>query len=564
MPGLLGTNINISDSMFQHALNSINHFEENHDANWSGKSVQSSVIGQSSSSYINNTISVYVYGRINKLSEFENLNIKVSNEAELIAKSYQNAVLESTLSKIDGIFSFTIYDSISEKLILGTDRLGMMPLYYHLENGYISWSSELKAFPVLIQSRLNILPEAIDVFIETGQLIAEMTWFENVKSLLPSSILSFDIAGQKIDIKRYWSWQNIKSQTISHDEAIESIHEITENVFNNISLNKQFKYNLGLSGGVDSRFLLSGLCNKELDIQCYSVGQDNSQDVIFARKVSDIANVNHSTLRVSQDNWLTGKPESIWKSDCAISMIHFHGSPYHNELANSGKTLVNGMAGDLIMGGSWLEKNEHPIIKVFDKYHDHELIVRDTPQSSFYSKTSMDPFFICSRVRRFTFQGLLGVSPQIPVVPFISNQLLEFIYSIDDKIRGNYKLYIALIKKYYADLFQEIPVIGYNEELMSSNWLGNKKTVLFHRIKQKMNLEKAGFAIHNEWLGANKNLFESILSKESILSSLFNIDLTNINDSRKKFRLLSLEIWFQQIFNNNFKSSESIKESIEH
>jgi asparagine synthase (glutamine-hydrolysing) len=52
---------------------------------------------------------------------------------------------EETLQKIDGMFAFSIFDTVNNSLVLARDRMGEKPLYYqHTKNGFV-FASELKS-----------------------------------------------------------------------------------------------------------------------------------------------------------------------------------------------------------------------------------------------------------------------------------------------------------------------------------------------------------------------------------------------------------------------------------
>jgi asparagine synthase (glutamine-hydrolysing) len=52
---------------------------------------------------------------------------------------------EELLREIDGMFAFALWDAKKERLLLGRDRAGKKPLFYHAAPGLFAFGSEVKA-----------------------------------------------------------------------------------------------------------------------------------------------------------------------------------------------------------------------------------------------------------------------------------------------------------------------------------------------------------------------------------------------------------------------------------
>ena len=53
---------------------------------------------------------------------------------------------ESCVNRLNGMFAFALYDSRIRRLILARDRVGEKPLFFHLHDGTLHFSSELKLY----------------------------------------------------------------------------------------------------------------------------------------------------------------------------------------------------------------------------------------------------------------------------------------------------------------------------------------------------------------------------------------------------------------------------------
>jgi asparagine synthase (glutamine-hydrolysing) len=72
---------------------------------------------------------------------------------------------EKLLPKLDGMFAFGFWDSLSKELILGRDRTGIKPLFYSLLSNTCVFSSTINPFFKLSQFPLNLNWEALRDFL---------------------------------------------------------------------------------------------------------------------------------------------------------------------------------------------------------------------------------------------------------------------------------------------------------------------------------------------------------------------------------------------------------------
>ena len=70
-----------------------------------------------------------------------------NSDTEVILHAYEEYG-EACINKLDGMFSFAIYDTRKKIILLARDRIGVKPLYYYFNNGKL-----------LTRSPKNILPK---------------------------------------------------------------------------------------------------------------------------------------------------------------------------------------------------------------------------------------------------------------------------------------------------------------------------------------------------------------------------------------------------------------------
>jgi asparagine synthase (glutamine-hydrolysing) len=125
-------------------------------------------------------------------------------DTEVIAHIAEHADPVALASALDGMFAFAVWDARRERLVLGRDRLGKKPLYWHYGNGELVFASEIKG--VLAHPRVprELNERAIPGYLAFGYVPTPDTFYRGISSLAPGHVLVFEPGGSP-RIVRYWS-----------------------------------------------------------------------------------------------------------------------------------------------------------------------------------------------------------------------------------------------------------------------------------------------------------------------------------------------------------------------
>jgi asparagine synthase (glutamine-hydrolysing) len=159
---------------------------------------------------------------------------------------------EKCLHRLNGDFSFVIYDTKEQHLFGARDRFGIKPFYYHLTSKHFFFASEVKALlPIMVRTEPN--PKSIFeylVYNRTDQ--SEETFFNGILKLKHGHF--FTIKNNSFEIKR---WYNLADQISA--PAYISPEEYREELKKSLRLRLRSEVPIGvsLSGGIDSSSLTS-------------------------------------------------------------------------------------------------------------------------------------------------------------------------------------------------------------------------------------------------------------------------------------------------------------------
>lgn len=205
---------------------------------------------------------------------------------------------------LNGMFSFALWDPITEEMLLARDRIGIKPLYYTIQNGVFAFSSEIKALLSLPWVKAKLDEEALYHFLTYNKVPPPYTMFENIHKVKPGHYLSVSKDG----ILRYEPfWEVALSNLDETDE--ESIRtRLLQELRASVKKRMLSDVDVGafLSGGVDSSAVVALMreCHSG-PIKTYSIGFKDApayDELSIARQVSDMYGTQHHETVVGPED----------------------------------------------------------------------------------------------------------------------------------------------------------------------------------------------------------------------------------------------------------------------
>ncbi|RXJ77578.1 asparagine synthase (glutamine-hydrolyzing) [Arcobacter sp. F155] len=238
-----------------------------------------------------------------ELIQEEALECKTSSDTEVLIRLYQKYE-EDFLNKINGMFSFCLYDMKKEKYFCARDRYGKKPFfYYHKDNKFI-FSSSINSIIKLLGSTPKLNKVALSQYVQYFVPIAPNTFYQDINSLEAATY--FTLQNNDLKKKRYYKINTYKAVK---DES-EALEKIEETLIKSIEARLVSDVEVGslLSGGVDSSLvsaLYSKITNKQ--INTFSVGYSeykNYCELDYADITAKHINSNHTRLEIGKDDFI--------------------------------------------------------------------------------------------------------------------------------------------------------------------------------------------------------------------------------------------------------------------
>lgn len=238
-----------------------------------------------------------------ELIQKEALECKTSSDTEVLIRLYQKYE-EEFLNKINGMFSFCLYDMKKEKYFCARDRYGKKPFfYYHKDNKFI-FSSSINSIIKLLGSTPKLNKVALSQYVQYFVPIAPNTFYQDINSLEAATY--FTLQNNDLKKKRYYKINTYKAVK-NEGEALEKIEDT---LIKSIEARLVSDVEVGslLSGGVDSSLvsaLYSKITNKK--INTFSVGYNeykNYCELDYADITAKHINSNHTRLEIRKDDFI--------------------------------------------------------------------------------------------------------------------------------------------------------------------------------------------------------------------------------------------------------------------
>ena len=162
---------------------------------------------------------------------------------------------EDLVQHLDGMFAFAVWDGEKKKGLLGRDRMGKKPLYYHQRGKDLYFASEIKSLLTIpgFERQLNL--EALHHFLSYKHVPHPLTIFKDIQILPPAHLLTYqgDRNGD-IEVRPYWKLDfspREASDTISEEDAVERLLALLKQGVKRRFLS-DVPIGFFLSGGIDS------------------------------------------------------------------------------------------------------------------------------------------------------------------------------------------------------------------------------------------------------------------------------------------------------------------------
>ena len=321
---------------------------------------------ESNQPFLIDNIMLICNGEIYNYKElFQELNIvpQTDSDCEIIIHLYKLLGIEQTLTLLDGVFSFVLYDmnivdNNPTKIYIARDPLGIRPLYIlkNSKENFFGVASELKmlshfyndnndnTLEQFIPGSYTLLEKSYTILAPWSEKVINQPYFllNHSYTLLEGNDMEYIISG----IQKHLT-NAVKKRYLTTDRPIACL----------------------LSGGLDSSLITALVASihkqhSSTPLETYSIGLKNSEDLVFAKIVADYLGTNHTEVIITEEEMIQAIPEVIYAIESydtttVRASIGNYLLGKYIEKHSEAKVIFNGDGSDELCGG-YLYMNKAP------------------------------------------------------------------------------------------------------------------------------------------------------------------------------------------------------------
>ena len=229
-------------------------------------------------------------------------------------------------SRLLGQFAFAVHDRATGHTSLVRDRLGVLPLYYYLDDRQLVFASEPKAILEVLGQRARLDRDQLRSYLKARAVHAPATLFEGIRKVPPGHVVDVSDTGH-VTVSAYWTLPSPDDvEQCTPDEAVDRV-EAALRLAIDASLVADVPVGAYLSGGVDSSLIvaLATAARREAGstapVATFAAefGDPRVDETPYSELVARTVGSDHHRVRIRPDDFRETWEHLTWHRDAPVS-----------------------------------------------------------------------------------------------------------------------------------------------------------------------------------------------------------------------------------------------------
>lgn len=183
--------------------------------------------------------------------------------------------------KARGTYAAALYDMESHRLCLGNDRMGVRTLYWTQADRCLVFATALRVIDALPFVSKRVDNAALHERVTIGYCFENRTPYAGVFALRGGERVLADAGGTRLHGD--WAWDQVPDDRPVTPEAVDELYQLFQEA---VAL--RVRHDTGaralLSGGLDSRMIVTELCRRGMDVRTLTLTWPRSLDAVLAEQ----------------------------------------------------------------------------------------------------------------------------------------------------------------------------------------------------------------------------------------------------------------------------------------
>lgn len=385
--------------------------------------------------------------------------------------------LKSFLHRIDGYFCGCFIDSQKKDVLLFSDHLSSLPVYYYNDEKYFLADTDLIRLAAELR-RLGLPVRVSELggysMLAYSFMLDNLTPINNVYKVKASTIMSMR---ENCAVEYFEYYSKEKAEKVNMNDVAYEVHCLfDEAVKNTFALDGDADHLVTLSGGLDSRMCLMYAIKQGItNITTLNYSQSFYREEVIAKQIAADYHLEHIFFSLDNGNYLANIDEGIRAAQGMTTYRPILSSRMiWTKLKMEQYGLIHtGLLGDTILGGYCIGKCNKS--NRFESPQDlaFQLNPKNKSLLSLACKDEIMPYFdrildwipleelkriesekyiLDNRYMNGLMQSYLGARDLAVVSsPYVDKKLMKYVFSLPSEIRLNHNLYFEWMEHYMPE-----------------------------------------------------------------------------------------------------------------
>jgi asparagine synthase (glutamine-hydrolysing) len=254
---------------------------------------------------------IYNYKELRVELEARGHKFQTSSDTEVIIYGYKEWGLD-VFNHLNGMFGVAIWDVQKRRLVVSRDAMGIKLIYYKIADGVLNFGSEIRPVLAADESRPQVDPTAVNLFLRFRYTPSPLTIFQGVRKLAPGSMLV--VENGKCREERWYNFTPVPFEKMPSDrDAKEELFQLYRGAVKRHLL-ADVPVGILLSGGLDSGLLLALMNEHGRDWPAYTIGYGKKfadDELVDAAESASLLGARHHQVMLDQESFEKALPNIV-------------------------------------------------------------------------------------------------------------------------------------------------------------------------------------------------------------------------------------------------------------
>jgi asparagine synthase (glutamine-hydrolysing) len=254
---------------------------------------------------------IYNYRELRAELQSKGHQFRTNSDTEVIIHGYKQWGID-VLNHLNGMFGLAIWDVPNERLVVARDAMGIKLVYYRIDNGRLSFGSEIRSILAAGDSKPAVNPVALNLFLRFRYTPSPLTIFQGIRKLAPGTMLVVE-KGQCREERWYKFIPTPFPTPKKKEEAPCELLELYRGAVKRHLLS-DVPVGVLLSGGLDSGLLLALMNEQGGPWPAYTIGYGESfedDELTDAAATAALLGARHVRVKLDQAEFERSLPKIV-------------------------------------------------------------------------------------------------------------------------------------------------------------------------------------------------------------------------------------------------------------